>query len=174
MNDTPNIPDSANVSSGVPVEKLMALYDRIIARIPRGVDWWNRGETLKYISRSEHIFLLLSSFFAGCENHGTLYIDSWGGYQIRDYMMEAGVVKCADVFTKLYPLTIAKQELDEIHDQLDQDEMDDRYEIINSQMKKIEMQMPSEDYDEIQGLLWKFAQKHGLDMLLPPDENGRK
>lgn len=154
-------------------KKTFALYCNITDRIPYEVDWGIRTEALRYVSQPEHVIIALSSFFAGCENHGTLYIDAWPGYQLRDYMLDAGIVKCAEVFLKMYPFTLALDELEEIRDRLSEDNYLDRLEVIESAMKKIEREMPSETWEEVEVLLWAYAQKHGLDKLIANDSSGR-
>jgi hypothetical protein len=151
------------------------LFDRIRAKIPFDVKAYgrkNRESALKFVSPAEWTYLNLLSFFSGCENHGTLHRDTHKGYELMEYMLEVGIKECAAVFLQLKPLQVKD---DELEGDIYSDELADRSALIQEEMEKIEREMPSECYEEICVLLWKYAQKHGLDKMLDtaaPDAKG--
>jgi hypothetical protein len=155
--------------------KATDLHGFILSKFPADVKIFgeaNRKTSLRYVSHAEWVYINLLSFFAVCENHGTLWIDTQKGYALREYMLEVGIEKCAAVFLQLKPLQVKN---DQLEGDSDTEEFADRAALIDEEMKKIEREMPSESYEEICVLLWKYAQKHGLDKMLEraaPDKEG--
>lgn len=144
--------------------KVLTIVTKLIEKVQSGDP--DRETALRYLNESEYAFLKLSGFFAFCENHGTLYIDGSNGYQLKGYMIEAGISDCAAVMEKLGPLLLEMEKLNEMQDELSGDEYDEKAEALNDKMEQIENSMPAESYEEIQVLLWRFALKHGLDKLV--------
>lgn len=155
-------------------DKTSDIFTVILAKMPKGITWSNFDEKEKtepYISHAEWSFINLLSFFGGCENHGTLHRETHEGYALRDAMIEVGINDCAEVFRLLKPLQVKE---DELEGDPDTDEFWDRADVIEEEMKKIEREMPSEPYEEICVLLWRYAQKHGLDKMLAEELPGTK
>ena len=143
----------------------------IQSKLPPDVSYGIPGDNedaLKYISHPEIVFLQLLQFFGGLENHGTLYRDAYGGYLLRVYMLEVGIVDCAEVFLQLHPLEREEDELNGLSQEgkISEEDYGERIEALIERMQEIEKRMPAESYEEAQQLLWTYALKHGLDKML--------
>jgi hypothetical protein len=131
-------------------------------RVSGVTDTWDRTQALKFVSKEEFIIFHILAFFGGCENHGTLHMDAWPGYQLREYMIDVGIVNCAEMFLRLHPYIIEEDNLTEEAHNLTDDEYAERSERLYERMQAIENELPSESYEEVNVLVWEYAKKHGL------------
>lgn len=136
------------------------LVRQIQSKIPRNVDIYTEGAVaLQYIAEPELLFIKLISFFSALENHGTLYMDAWAGFSLKDDMIKVGILNCAEVFRKLHPLALEEDNIEGLRQDgaLTEDEYSDRIGAVIEKMEQIERQMPAETLDEVHKLLWDYA-----------------
>lgn len=76
-------------------------------------------------------------------------------------MLKAGIIRCPEVLSMLYPLLMAEQKLEE-QDGLTHDKYGDQMEVIQEKMKQMELNAETEKFEEIYKLLLIFSREHGI------------